>query len=68
MDEILPWTARGCEGAERGGESLSLSGRSDLSNSQWLAATWHTPTFHFAMITTGRGFENCLFSHFFFFF
>jgi len=51
-----------------GGQSLSLSGRSDLSNSQWVTATWHTPTFHFAIITTGRGFENFLFSHFFFLF
>jgi hypothetical protein len=72
MDEILLpwWTALGCEGAERraGGQSLSLSGRSELSNSQWLAATWSTTTFHFAIITTGRGFENFLFSHFCFFF
>lgn len=55
----------GTEGGASGGQSLSLSGRSDLGNSQWLTATWNTTTFHFAIITTGRGFENFLFSHFF---
>jgi hypothetical protein len=54
-------------GGASGGQSLSLSGRSDLSNSQWLTATWNTTTFHIAIITTGRGFENFLFSQLFFF-
>jgi hypothetical protein len=73
MDEILPWwTARGVwrGGTEAGGgkggqQSLSLSRRPDLSNSQWLTATWNSTTFHFPIITRAGVLNFFLFSHFF---
>jgi hypothetical protein len=66
MDEILQWTTRGCEGAERKGGGVGGSLYLYLEDiSQWVTSTWNNTTFHFAIITTGKGFENFLFSLFF---